>query len=104
MYPSPLLRIVALYSNVLEDPGVIASPDIGTAQLDFLNAALTRAKGFAGALILAYHHPAYTVGSRHGWSEDMRADLICDRHSIIAMFKSEFPAHTAIFRIHNALR
>jgi hypothetical protein len=64
-FEAPLLRIVALYSNVLEDPGVIASKEIGTSQLDYLKAALTRAKDFQGALILAHHHPAYTVGSKH---------------------------------------
>src|SRR5271155_2051036 len=67
-FEAPLLRIIALYSNVLEDPGVIASDEIGKSQLTFLKAALARAKGFVGALILAHHHPAYTVGSKHGWS------------------------------------
>jgi hypothetical protein len=32
-FEAPLLRILALYSNVLENPGVIASPEIGDAQL-----------------------------------------------------------------------
>src|SRR5271166_133409 len=41
-FEAPLVRVIALYSNVLEDPGVIASPEIGTSQLDFLKAALTR--------------------------------------------------------------
>ncbi len=78
-FEAPMLRIIALYSNVLEDPGVIASPELGNAQLDFLKAALTRAKGFAGALIIAHHHPIYTVGSKHGWSQEMLAqiDQIC---------------------------
>ena len=78
-FEAPLVRIIALYSNVLEDPGVIASEQLGNSQLDFLKAALTRAKNFAGALILAHHHPAYTVGSHHGWSEEMLAqiDAIC---------------------------
>jgi calcineurin-like phosphoesterase family protein len=78
-FEAPLIRIIALYSNVLEDPGVIASPSIGNSQLDFLEAALTRAKGFSGALILAHHHPIYTLGSQHGWSTDMLAqiDKIC---------------------------
>ncbi len=43
-FEAPLVRIIALYSNVLEDPGVIASKDLGNSQLDFLTAALTRAK------------------------------------------------------------
>jgi hypothetical protein len=68
-----------LYSNVLEDPGVIASEEIGQSQIEFLQAAFTRAKDFDGALILAHHHPSYTLGSHHGWSEDMTAqiDKVC---------------------------
>ena len=84
---TPLLRILALYSNTLEDPGVISSQDgkykeIGDSQLDYLRAALNRAKHdkFAGALIIAHHHPAYTAGAKHGWSIDLVAevDKICD--------------------------
>jgi hypothetical protein len=83
-FEAPLARIVALYSNVLEDPGVIASKELGNSQLDFLKAALTRAKKFTGALILAHHHPAYTVGSHHGWSEEMLAqiDAICEETGV----------------------
>ena len=105
---APLQRIVALYSNVLEDPGVIASPDIGTAQLDFLQAALTRAKGFSGALILAHHHPAYTVGSRHGWSEGMRAqiDKTCAEtgvwpHAVLSAHAHNYQRFT---RVHQAMQ
>lgn len=79
-FEAPFIRIFALYSGTLEDPGVIANDDIGDSQLTYLKAALTRAKSekFAGALILAHHHPAYTAGV-HGWSVDMTAqiDAIC---------------------------
>ena len=76
-FEAPHLRILALYSNTLEDPGVIAGPDIGNSQLTYLEAALNRAKAdkFKGALIIAHHHPAYTAGSIHGWSEDMLAQI-----------------------------
>ncbi len=81
-FEAPLLRILCLYSNVLEDPGIISSqdgtyPELGDSQLDYLAAALKRvaAQKFAGALIIAHHHPAYTAGSKHGWSEDMRAQI-----------------------------
>src|SRR6202050_3156273 len=58
---APFMRILTLYSNTLEDPGVIADADIGNSQLDYLKAALGRVKsdGFKGAVILAHHHPAY---------------------------------------------
>jgi Calcineurin-like phosphoesterase len=78
----PLLRILTLYSNTLEDPGVISDSHIGHSQIDYLKAALARVKSesFKGALIIAHHHPAYTAGSQHGWSMDMLAqiDKACD--------------------------
>ena len=107
-FEAPLLRIIALYSNVLEDPGVIASPEIGNSQLDFLKAALTRAKGFSGALILAHHHPPYTVGSKHGWSEDMLAqiDSICNDtgvwpHAVLSAHAHNYQRFT---RVHQSMQ
>ena len=80
-FEAPLLRILALYSNTLEDPGVISNDKIGRSQLDYLEAALKRVKSenYQGALIIAHHHPAYTAGSVHGWSIDLLAqvDEIC---------------------------
>jgi hypothetical protein len=80
-FEAPFVRIFALYSNTLEDPGVIADDTIGHSQLDYLKAALERAKSekFKGALILAHHHPAYTAGSQHGWSAQMlsQIDAVC---------------------------
>lgn len=77
----PYLRILALYSNTLEDPGVIANDTIGDSQLTYLKAALNRVKSekFNGALVFAHHHPAYTAGSVHGWSEQMlsQIDEVC---------------------------
>jgi Calcineurin-like phosphoesterase len=88
----PYLRILALYSNTLEDPGVIAdggaipAGTVGDSQLTFLEAALKRVKSekFHGALVIAHHHPAYTSGSIHGWSEQMlsQIDDICTKTGI----------------------
>jgi hypothetical protein len=44
---APFLRILGLYSNCLEDPGIISSqgdefPYLGQAQVDFLKTALKR--------------------------------------------------------------
>jgi len=84
-FEAPFVRILAIYSNMLEDPGVIADKTIGDSQLKFLRAALTRVKTeqYKGALIIANHHPPY-LGSgvghgRHGGSPDMLAqiDTIC---------------------------
>jgi hypothetical protein len=81
-FEAPFVRFLCLYSNTLEDPGVIADGEgqpsnIGTSQLDYLAAALARVKSdnFKGALILAHHHPAYTAGSQHGWSIGMLKDI-----------------------------
>jgi len=81
-FDAPFVRILAFYSNTLEDPGVISNPTIGHSQLDYLKAALNRVKAekYAGALIMADHHPPYTAGSVHGWSVDMlsQIDTICN--------------------------
>ena len=80
-FEAPFVRIIVLYSNTLEDPGVIADSTIGNAQLAFIKAALQRVKQekFTGALLFADHHPPYTV-SRHGWSIDLltQIDRLCD--------------------------
>src|SRR5215471_1738089 len=83
---APLVRILGLYSNCLEDPGVISTeggayPYLTDAQLDYLKAALKRAKKerFAGAVVIAVHHPPYVAVSkaigRHGGSPRMLKDF-----------------------------
>jgi len=80
-FEAPFVRILVFYSNALEDPGVIADPTIGNAQLEFLRAALQRVKneGYRGALLFAHHHPPYAIGSQHSASTEMRKqmDAIC---------------------------
>jgi hypothetical protein len=77
---SPFVRILGLYSNVLEDPGVISSQGVKSSpvsdeQLNFLTAALTRAKTFKGAVIVVVHHPPFTYGANHSGSPRMLQDL-----------------------------
>jgi len=91
---APFVRILGLYSNCLEDPGVISDqggkfPYLGQTQVDFLKAALARIKQqrFAGALIIAVHHPPYVAqlqasnpatsksAGKHGGSPDMLKDI-----------------------------
>jgi hypothetical protein len=84
-FEAPFVRVLGLYSNVLEDPGVISaqtgtsSPNttLDARQTDFLTAALTRIKteNFTGAVIIAVHHPPFTGGSEHGGSPLMLADI-----------------------------
>lgn len=85
-FEAPFVRILTLYSNTLEDPGVISDETIGNSQLVYLKAALQRVKSekFNGAVILAHHHPAYTAGSIHGWSIDMlsQIDAVCKQTGV----------------------
>ncbi len=84
-FDAPFVRVLALYSNTLEDPGVISDENIGRSQLDFLDAALKRVKAehFNGALLIADHHPPYCAGG-HGSSTDMLAqiDQVCSANGI----------------------
>jgi Calcineurin-like phosphoesterase len=81
-FDSPFVRILAIYSNVLEDPGVISSQGdsaspVDGRQLAFLTAALSRAKSenYGGAVIVAVHHPPYTYGTQHSGSPLLLQDL-----------------------------
>jgi calcineurin-like phosphoesterase family protein/iron/zinc purple acid phosphatase-like protein C len=79
---APFVRIFGLYSNVLEDPGVISGqngtyPTLDQRQIAFLTAALRRVTSdkFTGAVIIAVHHPPFTGGTTHGGSPAMLADI-----------------------------
>jgi Calcineurin-like phosphoesterase len=114
-FEAPFIRFFVLYSNTLEDPGVISSedgtwPDVGDSQLAYLKAALQRAKqeNFAGALVLAHHHPAYTAGSKHGWSIKLReeVDAICDEvglwpHAVLSGHAHNYQRFT---RVHGKMQ
>jgi Calcineurin-like phosphoesterase len=72
---APFVRILGLFSNALEDPGVISSQGgtwktVPDYQLDFLSAQLERVKSdaFTGALLLAVHHPPFTYAPPPGGS------------------------------------
>lgn len=79
---APFVRILGLYSNVLEDPGVISNQGktystLDDRQITFLTTALQRVKSdnFTGAVIVATHHPPFTGGSNHGGSPLMLQDI-----------------------------
>jgi hypothetical protein len=81
-FDAPFVRILGLYSNVLEDPGVISGEGgentvLDDRQVDFLKTALVRAKNenYTGALIIAVHHPPFSGGSDHGGSPRMLQDI-----------------------------
>jgi hypothetical protein len=79
---APFLKIVGLYSNTGETVGVITGGAAGMAQLVFLQtqlqaAAAQRAQKGADpfALILAVHHPPFTISNSHFPSPDMLAQI-----------------------------
>lgn len=92
---APFVRIIGLFSNALEDPGVISSekgkwPAVSDVQLTFLTAQLNLIKKqkYTGAVILAMHHPPFSyapakrsggAGGNHGGSAAMlrEIDTIC---------------------------
>jgi hypothetical protein len=97
---APFVRIIGLFGDALEDPGVISSetikgkktwPTLPDYQLDFLTAQLQqiKTKNYKGAVIVAVHHPPFSyapppaakaaagaskptgAGGDHGKSTDM---------------------------------
>ncbi len=114
-FEAPFLRILALYSNTLEDPGVISSqggafPQVGDVQLEYLRTALQRIadEKFSGAVIVAHHHPAYTAGAKHGWSPLVTAeiDAICQQtgvwpHAVLSAHAHNYQRFT---RAHGAMQ
>ncbi len=99
---APFVRILGLYSNCLEDPGVISDqggtfPNLGKTQVNFLKAGLQRVKTekFKGAVIVAVHHPPYVAqtkppgqaahtAGRHGGSPLMLKDIdsVCQQTGV----------------------
>jgi hypothetical protein len=79
-FDAPYIHLIGLFSNVLEDPGVISSEgdkssSVSDEQLGFLIAQLKRVSGSGQAVIVALHHPPYTAGKTHSASPKMLADL-----------------------------
>jgi hypothetical protein len=97
---APFVRIIGLFSNALEDPGVISSEPNGgnwkavpDFQLEYLAAQLANIKQthYAGAVIVAVHHPPFSYAqpggapnANHGGSPIMRAeiDTICKQAGV----------------------
>jgi Calcineurin-like phosphoesterase len=84
---APFVRILGVYSNCLEDPGVISDegstyPYLGRAQVNFLTAALARVKEeeFNGAVLIAVHHPPYVAQVTQPASEQEGEDVNAGRH------------------------
>lgn len=79
---APFVKIIGLYSNALEDPGVISSEGhpgspVNDQQLQFLSDQLhqLKAANYKGAVIIAVHHPPFTGGVNHAGSPRMLQDI-----------------------------
>jgi len=97
---APFVRIIGLFSNALEDPGLISSEggkwkSVPDFQLAYLAAQLQRIKSenYPGAVLLATHHPAFSysppaksggTGGNHSSSTQMlrEIDTICKAQGV----------------------
>jgi hypothetical protein len=87
---APFVRVIGLFSNALEDPGLVSSeggrwPGVPDVQLEYLAAQLKRVRdeAYAGAVLIAVHHPPFVyapprgdgAGGNHSSSTDMLRDI-----------------------------
>jgi Calcineurin-like phosphoesterase len=97
---APFVRVIGLFSNALEDPGLISSENgkwvgVPDYQLDFLSAQLGQIKKqkYTGAVLLAMHHPPFCYqpapkaggsGGDHSSSPNMlrQIDTICKAQGV----------------------
>lgn len=117
---APFVRVIGLFSNALEDPGVISSedgkwPGVNDHQLGFLSAQLKRIKSdnFKGAVLLAVHHPPYTysplpkkgAGGNHSSSAAMLSEIdkICLQegiypHAVLSAHAHNYQRYTRVIQ------
>jgi hypothetical protein len=85
---APFVKIIGLYSNDGEGPGVL-DPDGDAAQLQFLEAEFKRAakarRNDPRAVLVAVHHPIFSIGKDHGASPTMldKVDKLMDKTGFI---------------------
>jgi hypothetical protein len=83
---APFLRIIGLYSNLLENPGFLEG-DGGKdhSQLDWLKTTLKSiADKDAKALVIATHHPPYSQSGHSGSTEMSQSiDAVCTAAGVI---------------------
>jgi hypothetical protein len=87
-FEAPFVKIIGLYSNNGEGPGIL-DPGSDSAQLDFLEAEFKRAAkarpADSRAVLVAVHHPLFSVGKDHGSSPTMlqKVDALMDKTGFI---------------------
>jgi hypothetical protein len=122
-FEAPLVKILGLYSNILENPGVISTtpspttgkptfPNLTNVQLDYLTAAFTRIKqqNFTGAVLLAVHHPPYTFGKHTGSLTMLKEiDAVCSAvgiwpHAVLSGHSHNYQRYTRALPAGNTTR
>jgi hypothetical protein len=124
---APFVRIISLFSNALEDPGVISGdggkwPGVPDFQLEYLEAQLGRIarEKYPYAVLLAVHHPPFSyappartggVGGMHGGSWEMlrQIDTICQAtkvypHAVISGHAHNYQRYTRKLDFEGAAR
>jgi hypothetical protein len=89
MLDAPFVRIIGLYSNLVENPGYLQGMNNGkgdTSQLDWLKATLQSIKksNDKKALVVATHHPPYSSAG-HSGSTEMSQDIteLCTQAGVL---------------------
>lgn len=79
---APFVKIIGLYSNTSESTGVLSGSMVGNAQLAFLQTQLgaaaaqrTQKNAAPFALLIAVHHPPFTISNSHFPSPTMLAQI-----------------------------
>jgi hypothetical protein len=87
-FEAPFVKIIGLYSNNGEGPGLL-DPDGDVAQLSFLESEFKRAAkarpADSRAVLVAVHHPLFSIGKDHGASPTMleKVDKLMDKTGFI---------------------
>ena len=106
---APFVRIIGLFSNALEYPGVISNrskkwANVNDIQLEFLTAQLKRIKRekYKGAVLLATHHPAssYAPAKRDSGAGGLHACRSVMLREIDTIFQQEGVCPHAFLSAH----
>ncbi len=112
---APFVRIIGLFSNALEDPGLISSqsdqktkwPGVPDYQLSFLTQQLKKIKSqkYQGAVLIALHHPPLAYQTEDGKGGDHLSNPMMLRQ-IDAICKAQgvYPHAIITGHIHNYQR
>ncbi|MBV9110000.1 MAG: metallophosphoesterase, partial [Gemmatimonadetes bacterium] len=120
---APFVRIIGLFSNALEDPGLISGeggkwPGVPDDQIGFLEAQLDGVRKYPYAVLLAVHHPPFSfappstrVGAggnhRSSWQMLQEIDRVCKKvgvypHAVISGHAHNYQRYTRRIRFGKA--